>query len=405
MSAEFQAVCYEFYERLHAEQPVYRMPGTGVYLITRYDDVRAAALNFETFSNTTPIGMLQGERWSAYEEVLEKEGWPMEPSLNAVDPPRHRRSRKYLDAILNHRSVEALVPRLEEVAERLIDGFAERRECEFVSEFAVLFPSIIVSEQVGFDTGNIDTFIKWSQNLTRINNFILSEDELRECARLEAGMQHYLDRVMEDRRANPRNDLLTRLVAENNPENVENEPLTPGELQNMLRWIVAGGFGTVINMLGNSLHLLLTHPDQMAKLRARPELMKNFVEECLRIETSVQILPRLVMRDVELGGVPIPKGSIIGLHFGAANHDAGKFPDPHRFDIERENAGSHLTFNTGPHLCPGRLLARQELQIAFTAILRRMADIELARPLPHPPHAASWRHRMIRELPIRFSSR
>ena len=91
MSAEFQGVCYEFYERLHAEQPIYRMPATGVYLITLYDDVRAAALNFEAFSNTTPVGMLQGERWKAYEEVLEKEGWPMEPSLNAIDPPAHRR--------------------------------------------------------------------------------------------------------------------------------------------------------------------------------------------------------------------------------------------------------------------------------------------------------------------------
>lgn len=403
LSAEFQAEAHSFFDQVHAERPVFRMPGSGVYLVTRHEDLRAAAIDYETFSNRTPLAPLQGERWKLYEEVLGREGWGLERALNKIDPPEHRRSRKYLDAILNGRRVEALKPRIEEVANMLIDKFIDRGECEFVGEFAYPMPSIIIAEQVGFDVSEIGAFKDWSLNLTRPTNDVLTDDELREAARIEAEMQHYFYRMMEERRRNPKDDFLTRIVFENIGENVEGRPLTVGEIQNVIRSVISGGFGTLINMLGTAMYLLITHPDQMRKLRDNPDLLKNFIEEALRMETSVQILTRVATRDVELGGVLIPKGSVVGLYFGAANHDERKFACPHGFDIERENASEHVSFNTGPHLCPGRLLARQELQIAFAAILRRMENIELARPVPDPPFIASWRHRMLDELPIRFT--
>ncbi|ATE66225.1 cytochrome P450 [Rhizorhabdus dicambivorans] len=401
MSKEFQEESFEFYERLQKEAPVYNMPGTDVYLVSRFDDIKAISLDPATFSNNLSYGMIQGERWKLYQDILESRGWGIKRVLNGADLPEHRRVRKYLDSVLNARNVEALKPRIQEVTDMLIDRFIDRGECDFMREFAFQLPSLIIAEHLGFDPDNIENFLRWATTTSRITNHVLSEEELRECAEAELEMQHYLHEVMEQRKRSPGSDLLSRIVIENSGENVDNQPLTEQELQNVLRDVITGGFGTVINMLGNSLYLLLTHPEQMAKLRANPDLMKNFVEESLRMDTSIAVFPRITTREVEMHGVTIPKGALIGLCLSGANHDPSKFACPHAFDIERQGAGSHITFNFGPHTCPGRLLAKMELQIAFSTILRRIEDIELAEDLPNP-HMANWRHRNIERLPIRF---
>ena len=402
MSKEFQGETYEFYERLQKEAPVFNMPGTDVYLISRFDDIKAISLDPATFSNKLSYGMIQGDRWAAYVEMLDTHGWGIKRVLNGADMPEHRRVRKYLDSVLNGRNVEALKPRIQAVTDMLIDRFIDRGECEFMKEFAFILPSLIISEHIGFDPANIDNFLRWAVTISRITNHVLSAEELRDCAEVELEMQHYLHAAMEERKREPKDDLLSRLVVENSGENVDHDPLTEQEPQNVLRDLISGGFGTVINMLGNSLYLLLTNPEQMAKLRANTDLMKNFVEESLRMETSIAVFPRITTRNVEMHGVTIPQGALIGLCLSGANHDPSKFACPHAFDIERQGAGSHITFNFGPHTCPGRLLAKMELQIAFSTILRRMQNIELAEDLPNP-HMANWRHRNIERLPITFS--
>lgn len=401
MSKAFQQEAYGFYEKLQKEAPVYKFPGADVYLISRYDDIKAISLDPVTFSNKVSYGMIQGDRWKIYEEEVQRRGWGIKRVLNGADLPEHRRVRKYLDSILNARAVEALRPRIQAVTDMLIDQFAERGACEFMSEFALRLPSIIISEHFGFDPSNIDNFLRWAATISRITNHVLTTEQLLECAEAELEMQHYLHDVMERRKVEPKNDLLSRLVIENSGETVDDNPLTEQELQNILRDFILGGFGTVVNMLGNSLYLLLCHPDQMAKLRNQPELMPNFIDECLRIETAIQVFPRITTREVEMHNVTIPQGALIGLCLGGANHDPSKFTCPHAFDIERPDARSHITFNFGPHTCPGRLLAKLELQIAFTTILHRLDDIQLAEPLPNP-HAANWRHRNIERLPITF---
>lgn len=401
MSKEFQKECHHFYERLQREAPVYKMPGADVYLVSRFDDIKAISLDPATFSNKLSYGMIQGERWQTYVEVLDSRGWGIKRVLNGADMPEHRRVRKYLDSVLNGRNVEALKPRIQAVTDMLIDSFIDRGECEFMSEFSFILPSLIISEHFGFDPGNIDNFLRWATTIARITNHVLSEEELLECAEVELEMQHYLHDVMEQRKRDPGEDLVSKLVTENSGDNVDNDPMTEQELQNILRDLITGGFGTVVNMLGNSLYLLLTNPDQMAKLRAQPDLLKNFVEECLRMDTSIAVFPRITTRKVEMHGVTIPQGALIGLCLTGANHDPSKFACPHAFDIERQGANGHITFNFGPHTCPGRLLAKMELQIAFATILRRMDDIQLAEDLPNP-HMANWRHRNIERLPITF---
>ncbi len=401
MSKAFQQEAYGFYEKLQKEAPVYKLPNADVYLISRYDDIKAISLDPATFSNKLSYGMIQGDRWKIYEDEVARRGWGIKRVLNGADLPEHRRVRKYLDSILNARAVEALKPRIQAVTDMLIDQFADRGACEFVSDFALRLPSIIIAEHFGFDPGNIDNFLRWAATISRITNHVLTTEQLLECAEAELEMQHYLHDVMERRKIDPKNDLLTRLVIENSGDTVDDNPLTEQELQNILRDFILGGFGTVVNMLGNSLYLLLRHPDQMEKLRSHPELMPNFIDECLRIETAIQVFPRITTRAVEMHGIHMPQGALIGLCLGGANHDPSKFTCPHAFDIERADARSHITFNFGPHTCPGRLLAKLELQIAFTTILQRLGDIQLAEALPNP-HAANWRHRNIERLPITF---
>ncbi len=389
-----------FYALLHAQQPVYRMPETGMYVVSRYDDVRAVLRDPEVFSNdtTAAVGMNSGV-YRIHHQMLTERGWPHIQTLQRTDPPVHGRYRRLLDQVFNIQRVNALIPRIEEVTHSLIDAFIDRGECEFVSEFAFPLPGIIIAEQLGLDRENIATFKKWADAILAPAMNPLTAEEITEVAEIELEMQHFLADTFESRRREPREDMISALV---NARSEGEEPLSMRELQNLMHQLISGGYDTVISGLANSLWLLLRFPDQMAKLRADPSLTRNFVDEALRLESPVQGLMRCATRDVEVAGTVIPKDSMVIVRYGAANLDASKFDCPHQLDIERRNAGAHLAFGNGTHFCVGRLLAKQEMLTGFTILLERLADIELAGPLPDPPHLPSLLLHGMKELPIRF---
>ncbi|MDB5429841.1 MAG: cytochrome [Caulobacter sp.] len=404
LESEIQDHLFAFYEQLHEHDPVYLMPETGIYILTRYEDVRTALMDTETFSSRSDFGILQGEGWAKYQKVLADDGWANLNTLQSIDPPEHGRYRRLLDRTFNARRVEALRPRLEEVANLVIDEFIDAGECDFIQAFAIPYPGLIISEQFGFELSEIATFRKWSRSLANSAGQVLSAEALLEAAKLELEMQHFLASMIEDRRANPKDDLISRLVHANEEGDSSEPPLSMQEMQSVMRQVITGGYGTLTGAFTNGLHLLLNNPEQMLKLRADRSLMKGFIEESIRIETSVQGLMRKTTRDVEVSGRLIPKDSRVIVRYGAANHDAAKFKCPHEFDVTRENASAHLGFGAGPHFCVGRVLARNELTIGFNAILDRMADIELSRPLQAPNYMPSLIHRLLRELPIKFTA-
>jgi cytochrome P450 len=228
---------------------------------------------------------------------------------------------------------------------------------------------------------------------------VQTDEQLGAAAARVVEMQQFLQRRFEERRESPQEDLISALV---HAEVEDGVPLSDHELQAIMRQLVTGGFDTVTNSLSNGLWLLLRHPDQLAKLRERPELVGAFVEEALRFETPVQGLLRRTTRDVVVAGTTIPKGAVVIPRYGAANRDAGKFPCPHQFDIERRNASAHLAFGMGIHFCVGRPLARAELLIAFGKLIERLQDLALAAPLPDPPHSPSLMFHPLKELRISF---
>ncbi len=390
---------FEYYAALQEQAPVHFMPETGMYIVTRYDDLRKVLLDPETYSNNMDgYGMLQGENWKVHQEMLAERGWPDYSTLNFTDPPHHTRYRRIADQIFNARRIAETGPRIDALCHEVIDSFIDKGECELVSAFAFPFVGSVISEQLGLDGAKRETFKKWGDAIMEPTARILTVDELRRNAVSIIEMQHFIADRLEERRQAPRNDLISALVQ---AKGDDGEGLSMVELQSFMRQFLSGTYESLVTLISHSLWLLLRFPDQMQKLRANRDLMKDFIEEALRFDTPVPGLARYVTRDTELNGVAIPQGAIVMTRYAAANRDPAKFACPHLFDIERKDK-THLAFGTGPHICVGRLLARREMTSAFTAILDRMDDIALARPLPSPVHVPHVLLRPMRELHISF---
>lgn len=391
------------YEVIQAAAGIYRMPETGFYVVTRYDDLRAVLTDPETFSNEVDRASLQGaENAAVLHDYLSQHGWPHVPTLQRTDAPAHTRYRKLLDRVFTVKTVRALTPHIREVAHRLIDGVEDRGHCEFIEDFAVQLPGIILAEQMGLDAGEVTTFRKWTDSLLAPAAHVMTQDELRANADIELQAQHFLRDVFEDRRKRPQDDLITKLV---HAHNEGEEPLSMAELQSIMAQLIAGGFESTTTTIGHALRQLILNPDQMAALRADDSLVRGFVDEVIRYESPTQGLRRRATRDVELAGTLIPKDSVVIVRYGAANRDPAKFDCPHAFDMRRRNAGQHLAFGAGPHFCIGAVLAKAEIAEGILAVLNRLDDIRLARPLEPPIHKPNFLTLPLRELPITFSKK
>ncbi len=383
-----QSCPYDLYAQLRAEAPVYRMPETGFFLVTRYDDVRLVLGDTDTFSNAgpRPLGDLQGAAMALHDRMIAEGGWVRQHTLQRTDPPEHTRYRKLVNRVFTPRRVNAeIAPRIEEIVTELIDSFIDRGTCEFMSEFAVLLPALVMTEQLGLDRGQVNTFKQWTYALLAPSTRALDEAEMRAVTETELEAQHYFAAALQARLANPTDDLTSALV--NAHVAAGDEPLSMNELQDLMHQLITGGFETTATAIAHGMRLLLTHPEQMELLRSDPARhMKGFVEETLRIESPAQGLTRRTTRDVELAGTLIPAGSVVIVRYGSANRDETRFPEPARFDITRPNLTEHVAFGNGPHFCVGAALARQEMTSAFTALLSRLDDIRIAAPLPDPLH-------------------
>lgn len=390
---------FEYYRALHEQAPVYYMPEMGIYMVSRYEDLKRLLLDTATFSNRLDARFLQGDNYHFYEDaIVEGGGWLDIHTLNSADPPEHTRYRRIGDKIFSARRIEGIVPRVNEIVNTIMDRFIDRGECEFVTEFAFPVVGTVISEQLGLDSRDMATFKKWGDAIMAPAKGVLTPDELREAGETIVEMQKFVARKLEERRKDPKDDLISALVQAGGEEE---QPLDMAELQSLMRQFLSGTYESLVSEISHGMWLLLRFPGQMAKLRADPDLVPAFIEELLRFESAVPGLARLVTKDTEIAGVHIPKGAIVMTRYAAANHDASKFPCPHLFDIDRADK-SHLSFGMGVHMCIGRVLARREMNSAFTNILRRMDNIQLARPLPDEVHVPHVMLRPMKELYIKF---
>jgi cytochrome P450 len=388
-------------ERLGA-CPVWHEPDVDLYVIGGHVEARRALMDVETFSNSRHFSGVPDEAAVAYQRRLAEHGWARASTLQRTDPPVHTRYRKLLNRVFSPAKVAELTPRIDEIATDLIDRVADRGSCEFVTDFALPLPGILIAEQLGLDQSDYQRFRRWADAMLSLAQRRMSVDEALAEADVELEAQHFLAAEFERRREQPTDDLISRLV---HAHGDDEQPFTMPELQDLMHQLVTGGFETTTGALAAGMWVLATHPELQARLRAESGLMTNFVEEALRFDSPVQGLWREATRDVDVAGVTIPAGAAVMIRFGAANRDACVFEDPDSFDVDRPDARNHVAFGFGAHFCIGATLARQELHSGFRLLLSRLDDLALAEPQTTPVHEPSFFLRPMKELPITFSAR
>ncbi|WP_340317076.1 cytochrome P450 [Rhizorhabdus argentea] len=364
---------FPVYDKLRDEQPVFHDPGTGHYVLTRYDDVRKALMNPSVLSNRTPF---LGDRWTPEANAMfESEGWLPMDTLVSNDPPSHRTYRTLVDKVFTTAKVTGLEPRISEIIAELIDGFGDRDEIDFLDAFAVPLPMYVIAEQLGVRREDRALFKKWSDAAVETTGPVTPERQI-ELARIVIEMQQYMAHEIERVRAEPDELLLSRLA---NLETDEGRQLNNRELQSLIFQILVAGNETTTTTLGSGMRILIERPQLAEAINADPSLAKMLGEEALRTATPLQCLWRKALADVQFGDVTVPAGSIIELRFGAANRDPAQFACPADVDLERKNATSHLAFGAGIHLCIGNQLARGELRLAFQALTQHLKNFRFSR--------------------------
>ena len=385
---------YPFYERLRAEAPVYLIPGFGMYLVSTYELIREVVKNTAVWSSAVAAGAPPAQMTSPDDAVMQeihailKSDVPLEQTLLSVDPPEHAKHRTLVNKVFAASRVKTLVPYIDGIVAKLIDDFIDTGQVEFMTQFAEPLPLLIIREQLGVPDADAGFFNRAANAAAEVLSMTPPTPERAlERVQLNHDLQKYFLAKCEERRREPREDMLTILVQ----SMYEGErPLRDGEILSILQQFLVAGHETTTSALGAGMRLLIEYPDQLQLLRNDPSLIANFVEETLRLEAPVQGLMRIATRDTQLGGVDLPKGSIIMLRYGAANRDEAVFPEPDRLDVRRANANRQLAFGTGVHACVGAPLARQEMISAFAAIIARMSNFTLDPSQPEPENDPSF---------------
>lgn len=369
---------FDYYRAVHeAGIAIEHLEGMNTWVVYSYDLCSEAAAKPEVFSND--FTALMGREADEDIQAILAEGWPDLPTLLTADHPVHTRNRKLVNLAFSAPRVNAIEADMRTKSVELIEAFADRGTCEFVEEFGVPLPVAMIAGQIGLDDDPARVK-RWSD--AAVDRFSQMVDHQRklECASSLVEFQHYIKGLIDDRRANGGNDLLTDLVE----ARVEGEtPLIDPEIMSLMQQFMVAGNETTTSTLAGGLLQLIRNPDQMAKAKAAaggrdPKLLGNLVEEALRYETPTAGMWRIVKADTELGGMSIPAGAVMQLRYAAANRDPKRFPDPDRFDIERTNARTHLSFGKGPHMCVGNMLSRKEMVVAFDELLERLDNFAVA---------------------------
>ncbi len=379
---------YPLYAELRGEQPVreMRLPdGEPMWIITRYDDVRAA-FSDPRFSKDFRYTLPPGARAAA-----PSAGFP--PMMIMMDPPDHTRLRKLVSRAFTARRVATLRPRIAEIAGALIDELPADGVVDLMEHFAFPLPVQVICELLGVPNADRGDFGRWSKVMT-------DDSGQQETIEASASLAEYLAGLIEDKRANPDGALLSALVEVSDVSGQGEDRLSTSELVGMGVLLLIAGHETTVNLIGNAMLGLLTHPEQLDRLLANPWLLPQAVEELLRWDSPVTNAPfRFTTEPVEIGGTTIPAGQMVMLSLGAANRDTDRYPDGEELRVDRE-AGAHVAFGHGIHFCIGAPLARLEGEIAIGTLLERRPGLTLAVDPVELTYRRSSLVRGLRSLPV-----
>ena len=372
---EFQADPHPVWSRLRAEAPIYprKLPdGRHTWIVTRHRDCVAVLRDPDCSAEKFPSEVLQrlAADPNAPFTVIARTVLGM---MLVKDDPDHARLRGLVNKAFTPRVVSELRPRVQTIADELLDAAALRGDLDAIADLGMPLPIIVIAELLGVPLEDRAHLKRWSDKLVTFLDGTIREKGLADAATACVEMRAYMDQVFESRRSAPRDDLISRLIAAREVE----DRLSDDELFGTVVLILAAGHETTTNLIGNGLYTLLRHPVELARLRARPELIGPAVEELLRFEGPVALTSRNPKRDYELDGRRISKDDEISLVLAAANRDPGVFAEPDRLDLSR-GENRHLSFGFGAHFCLGASLARLEGQIALGSIVARFPGMKLS---------------------------
>jgi cytochrome P450 len=393
---------YPVYTYLRENEPVRFNTMFGCYMLSKFDDVNMAFSDHRRFSSNIWSRVPEELGFNGEDEasVSLKQIIPfMAYNLQGMDPPGHTRQRALMTKTFTPRLLESFRPTVQMLVDELIDARLAEGSMDVVADLAYPLPSNVILELLGIPRSG-RPYIKASSEA--INEFVATilfygPQVWPRLAKVFADVTAYLKGLIAERRAHPREDLLTKMVQAEE----QGDMLSEDEIVIATNFLLFAGHETTANLIAVGLYYLMQYPEQMEQLRADPTKIPAAVEELLRYVSPVHTLARTTTEDMVIRGVEIPKASSIYLLVGAANRDADRFPDPDRLDINRPPARS-LGFGYGIHYCIGAALARIESQVAFETILRRLPNLHMA--VETPQFRPNYSLRGLVSLPVAFSS-
>jgi pimeloyl-[acyl-carrier protein] synthase len=390
---DFQRDPYAVYRRLQRERPVYRSPLlAGGYVLSRYDDIVAALGDPRMSVDRTQARIFR--RLQPFRDLSPEFVAGITSSLLMLDPPAHTRLRRLVNKAFTPRVVEQLRDRIRAQVDELLDRVRARREMDLVADLATPLPVIVIAELLGVPTADRARLKEWSDALAVLLDPLQASAGLDACQRAYDELAAYMREIFGARRAAPRDDLISALVAVEE----QGQTLAETEMLALVFLILGAGHETTTNLIGNAVLALLRHPAERRRLQDDPSLIDSAVEEFLRFDSPVQATDRIAACDLEVAGRRVTQGTVVLCLLGAANRDPARFSDPDRLDLGRRD-NQHLAFGYGAHFCLGAALARLEARIAIASLLAAFPDLDGDRD------AAQWRQSLVLRGPTTLTLR
>jgi cytochrome P450 len=414
---------YHAYRQMREREPVWKDPKTGMYVLTRYEDIRTVLLDNERFKNTIStqtvgeIGLSDDasssqENFESQEvnaelaELYEKEGWDPGPALNARDEPEHLQVRKALfEPAFRVGAVDRFDDLVSETVDMMLDKAVVEGRCEFVNQFSAPMTLAVVMRYLGIPLDDLDTMKEMTFTWIARAGLMSTPENDKRAAHLEVEFQQYMQRLFESLREQPDDTLLSTIVNTEIPE--WGRKLTDEELHGFITTdMMVGGGETTTSALAAGALMMAEDDELFAKLQAEPDsYLDTFVEEVIRLESPVQGMFRQTAIDTEFDGYKVPKGAVLQLRYASGNRDERRFEESEELDLERPRPRSHLAFGTGKHVCLGQTVARREMYHTFAALVDRYSAVRVvpgSGPLRYRPN---YIVRCLDELQLEFTPR